>query len=162
MAYGGAMVSMFGDPTRLTDFSSPWLFTYLSRKEGVVFVDGGKSRLTPADGRGRGGYNIQPALHLASLVEHMPTLTLEIRPGNRAKAIRLMLRLGNDSGTWVFDPSAQPMGTVVTLFPVSGAVVGAPPTVQGKLNLAAVSQVQVQGDRSEVPLDVVLTSADIR
>ena len=96
-----------------------------------MFVEGGKSRLTPADGRGGGGYNIQPALDLASLVEHTPTLTLEIRPGNRAKAIRLMLRLGNDSGTWVFDPSAQPMGMVVTLFLVSGAVVGAPPTRRG-------------------------------
>lgn len=162
MAHGGAMVTMFGDPIRLTDFSSPWLFTYLSRQEGVVFVEGGKSRLTPADGRGGGGYNIQPALDLTSLVKHTPMLTLEIRPGNRAKAIRLMLRLGNDSGTGVFDLSAKAVGTVVTLFPVSAAVVGAPPTRQGKFNLAAVSQVQVQGDRSEVPLDVVLSSADIR
>ena len=106
-----------------------------------MFVEGGKSRLTPADGRGSGGYNIQPALDLMSLVEHTPMLTLEIRPGNRAKAIRLMLRLSNDSGTWVFDLSAKAVGTVVTLFPVSGAVVGAALTREGKLNRVTVSQV---------------------
>lgn len=138
----------------LTSFTNPLGSTYGSWQH-VARIETGRLVINAASGRGGAGYSI--ARDLSSLADRVPVLTITLRPDNRARSIRLILRdFDERSATWRYDLADQPTGRPIQLSPADGAPLSRPDDPNRPLSLRNITQLHIQGDDSDDSVSVEL------
>ena len=150
---GGAVQT---DSQVITDFSQPFLFTYLSWENKVVTQNG--IALVRGEGvtpKGGGGANV--ALDLSASANLCPVMRLKVGAGNTLKTLKMTL--ADDSVSAASDAEKRsttfeyllpdkPTEGFVTIYPKGGATLNRPNTTGalGKANPAKIRQWQILGD----------------
>lgn len=145
-------------PVVLTDFSEPFLFAY-SDWEGTTDLSDGQALINAPTSKGGAGLNI--SRDLTGTGNWSPYLAVEIMENHAAKKIRVGLQDSQERmSTFHFDLSETSTGDTITLDPIDGAALNNP--VEGeKIDLADISQIQVQGDWSDQAVHLKFVSLDI-
>ncbi len=134
-------------PELIGSMDGGFLFAYGSW-EGKASMSGGIAKLS---GTPRGGAGANATLNLSEAQNSSPTLKVRVLPGNKARALRLLLKSEGSEGSasWDFALPASPTEGFVTLTPKEGAPLGKPgATEKGGIDLAKVMQWQLMGDWS--------------
>ena len=145
-----------GDTKIITDFSQPFLFTYLSwenkikTENGVALLRG--EGVTP---KGGGGGNVE--LDLSKSVALCPVVRVKVGAKNTLKTLKLSLLDDSISATtdaekrgatFDFPIPPKPTDGFVTIYPLGGATLAKPNALgaKGNINPAKIKQWQMQGD----------------
>lgn len=143
-----------GRDRTLSNFTNPLSFTY-GTWQHVARVEADRLIIDAANGQGGAGYTV--ARDLSRFADRVPVLTLTLRPDNRARAIRLVLRDADErTATWRFELVGEPTGRPIQLRPGDVAPLGRPDDPARALALDKVTQLHIVGDNGQENVSVEL------
>ena len=148
----------FDSANTLFVFDQPLGFVYGSWDKNARLEN---KVLVVSSPNGQGGLGLNTTFNLASKSDLSPVLRLKIGPNNKAKALRLRLNdAKGGSAMWEFPIANVPVGQTTEVFPQDGAPLSTPTEIaaEGRPNLAAISQWQLQGNWGSEAVDVSIES----
>ena len=150
-----------GQPIALTTFVVPFGFAYQDWKDKLQAADGGVL-FKELSSKGGAGRNL--SADYSAYANRVPALWVQVRPGNTAPALQLLIVDTDNRGSRWSLPLPAPSTERVLLLPAGMATFSAPTGRQdGKsqdnpvpMDLAKIQQFQVCGDWGNGVVDVVL------
>jgi endoglucanase len=142
-------------------FETPFLYAYGSW-ENQVTVEGGRALLRGDGVTGQGGAGISASLNLNRYArDYSPALRLKVGDGNEVPALVMILRDEDHGAVYEF-PLPEPSGDFVLVTPLDGAPLAQPNKVdKGMPDLAALTQVQIQGNWDNGSLNVEVQTVEV-
>jgi len=149
-----------GEKTVISDFGRPFHFAYLSFQKKVTVADGA-AHIVSKDGRGGAGWGMEP--DLSAFGDHTLALWIKVGPGNKATQFKALFTSGKPSRMFTYSLEGVSSTEFTRVLPENGVALS--PALLDEpdqsFDPAKISGFQVQGNWSDLPIDVFLDKAEL-